>query len=231
MIWLPLYYPNREWLANQREQRSRAPGLHAFLCLLVSNVWRRSFLGLLVPSVIWPWACTFVFFTPPLLTIGIYLKLIQKHQRQCCQIAQASSEQTGEIERRKNVTNWENNNWLSEEDAARQEAYTMESWPRRRHVTDFGLQSQLALSRHVFVAGRPPRSNSPFNSVEDCSLIWDSNHLYKAPDCWPVCCLESWYVLREISSLVATGLWADPPTPLLQRDREVWGTSYYPHPL
>lgn len=228
MVWLPLYSPNREWLANQMEQRSRDPGLHAFLCLLVSNVWCRGFLGLLVPSVIRPWACTFVFFTPPLLTIGIYLILIQKHQRQYCQIAQASSEQTREIERRKNVTNWENNNWPSEEDAARQEAYTMESWPRRLHVTDFGLQSQLTLSRHVFVAGRPPRSNSPFNSVEGCSLIWDSNHLYKAPDCWPVCCLESWYVLREISSLVATGLWADPPTPLLQGDREVWGTSYYP---
>lgn len=37
-------------------------------------------------------------------------------------------------------------------------------------------------------------------------------------------------MLREISSLVATGLWADPPTPLLQGDREVWGTSYYPPP-
>lgn len=55
----------------------------------------------------------------------------------------------------------------------------------------------LTLFLSVFVTGRPPQFNSPFNSVADCSLIWDSRRLYKAPDCWPVCCLESCYTAQS----------------------------------
>lgn len=99
---------------------------------------------------------------------------------------------------------------------ARQKAYT---WS---HDHEGPMSQSLAFSHsrhylHVFVAGRPPQCNSPFNSVEDCSLIWDCTHLYKAPDCWPVGCLESWCMLTAISSCLASGLWADTPTPLWQR--------------
>lgn len=159
---MPLWYgylctiqTGSDWPSKGNRDAGFLDYMLSYVCLS-ATCGCRGLLGLLAPSVIWPWACSFAFFTPPLLTIGIDLILIPRNQRQYCQIAQASSEQTWEIERRNSVTNWENNNLLSEEDAARQEAYTVESWPRRPHVTDFGLQSQLTLSRHVSVAGRPP---------------------------------------------------------------------------